>query len=98
MKPHTLHQYRPISKFHADPHFIYITACRDEKKEELHSQYKLTDEDMEQIMKEWSEDLLVPVTDVELSNTNTIGSPMVTFIENVGQSSGTKTKKKQEEI
>jgi hypothetical protein len=53
MTPCTLHQYRPIEKFHADPHFIYITACRDENKEELQSYYKLTDEDMEQITKEW---------------------------------------------
>ena len=26
MTPHTLHHYRPIVKFRADPHFIYITA------------------------------------------------------------------------
>jgi hypothetical protein len=55
MTPHTLHQYRSIAKFHADPHFIYITARRDERKEELQSYYKLTDEDMEQITKEWPE-------------------------------------------
>jgi hypothetical protein len=35
MTPCTLHQYRPIEKFHADPYFIYITARRDENKEEL---------------------------------------------------------------
>jgi hypothetical protein len=29
----TLHQYIPISNFCADPHFIYITAPRDENKE-----------------------------------------------------------------
>jgi hypothetical protein len=32
MTPHTLHQYRPIEKFHTDPHFIYITAHRDENQ------------------------------------------------------------------
>jgi hypothetical protein len=53
MTPNTLHQYRPLAKFHADRHFIYITARRDESKEELQSYYKLTDEDMEEITKEW---------------------------------------------
>jgi hypothetical protein len=63
MTPHTLHQYIPLAKFHADPHFIYITAHRDESKEELQSYYKLTDEDMEQITKEWSEEFLALVDD-----------------------------------
>jgi hypothetical protein len=35
MTPCTLHQNRPIAKFRADPHFIYITARRDENQEEL---------------------------------------------------------------
>jgi hypothetical protein len=35
MTPCTLHQYRPIEKFRVDPHFIYITARRDENHEEL---------------------------------------------------------------
>jgi hypothetical protein len=61
-----------------DPHFIYITARRDEHQEELQSYYKLTDEDMEQITKEWPEEFLVPVTNAELSDTDTIGSPIVT--------------------
>jgi hypothetical protein len=56
MTPHTLHQYRPIAKFCTDPHFIYITAHRDESKEELQYYYKLTDEDMEQITKKWMEE------------------------------------------
>jgi hypothetical protein len=81
----TLHQYRPIAKFHADRHFIYITTRRDESKEELQSYYKLTDEDMEQITKEWLEEFLVPVDDAELSDTDTIGSPIVTRVEHVGQ-------------
>jgi hypothetical protein len=42
------------SKVPCRSHFIYITACRDESKEELQSYYKLTDEDMEEITKEWS--------------------------------------------
>jgi hypothetical protein len=84
MTPCTLHQYRPIAKFHVDPNFIYITVHIDERKEELHSYYKLTKEDMEKITKEWPEEFLVPVADVELFDTDTIGSPMVTQVELVG--------------
>jgi hypothetical protein len=40
---------------------------RDENQEELQSYYKLTDDDMEQITKEWLEEFLVPVVDEELS-------------------------------
>jgi hypothetical protein len=35
MTSQTLHQYKPIEKFCADPYFIYITAHRDENKEDL---------------------------------------------------------------
>jgi hypothetical protein len=35
MTPHALHQYLPIAKLRVDPHFIYITALRDEHQEEL---------------------------------------------------------------
>jgi hypothetical protein len=59
----TLHQYRPLAKFYADLHFIYITACRDERKEELQLYNKLTDDDMEKITKEWPKEFLVPVID-----------------------------------
>jgi hypothetical protein len=72
MTPHTLHQYRPIEKFCTDPHFIYITTHRDKNQEELQSYYKLSDEYMEQITKEWSEELLVPIADEELSEIETI--------------------------
>jgi hypothetical protein len=96
MTPCTLHQYRPLAKFHADPHFIYITTRRDERKEELQSYYKITDEDMEKIMKEWPEEFLVPVDDAELSNPDIIGSPLVTRFEHVGQTSAKKKKKKED--
>jgi hypothetical protein len=33
--------------------YLHHCACRDESKEELQSYYKLTDEDMEEITKEW---------------------------------------------
>jgi hypothetical protein len=42
MTPNTLDRFRPITKFHIDRHFIYITVCGDEHKEELQSYYKLT--------------------------------------------------------
>jgi hypothetical protein len=93
MTSRTLHQHQPIAKFHADPHFIYITARRDEHQERLQSYYKLTNVDMEQIIKDWPEAFLVPISDVDLSDTDTIGSPMVTRAEHVGQSGGTKKQK-----
>jgi hypothetical protein len=83
-------------KFCAYRHFIYIIARRDERKEELQSYYKLTDEDMEEITKEWPVEFLVLVEDVELSKPNIIGSPLVTRVEHVGQSSAKKNKKKEE--
>jgi hypothetical protein len=35
--PNTLHHSRPLMKFSADHHFIYVTARDDEHKEELQS-------------------------------------------------------------
>lgn len=96
MTPNTLHQYKPLEKFCVDRHFIYITARRDESKEELQSYYKLTNEDMEEITKEWLTEFLVPVVDAELSDVDIIGSPLVTRVEHVGQSSAKKKKKKIE--
>jgi hypothetical protein len=78
MIPNTLHQFRPLAKFHADRHFIYITARRDESKEELQSYYKLTNEDMEEITKECSVEFLAPVEQIELSNPDIIKSPLAT--------------------
>jgi hypothetical protein len=78
MNPNTLHTYRPLAKFHTDQHFIYITACRDESKEELQYYYKLTDEYMEDITKEWLAEFLILVEDVELFDPKIIGSPLVT--------------------
>jgi hypothetical protein len=96
MNPNTLHQYIPLEKFHADRHFIYITVCRDERKEELESYHKLTDEDMEEITKECSAEFLVPVEDADLFDANIIGSPFFTRVEHVGQGSAKKKKKKVE--
>jgi hypothetical protein len=96
MTPNTLHTYRPLEKFHADQHFIYITACRDESKYELQSYYKLTNEDMEEITKEWPTKLLVLVEDAEISDPDIIRSPLVNQTEYDGQSIAKKKKKKEE--
>jgi predicted transcriptional regulator len=55
-------------KFCAYRHFIYIIACVDEHKEELQSYYKITEEDLKEITKEWLADLLIPTNPVEMSD------------------------------
>jgi hypothetical protein len=55
-------------KFNVDRHFIYITTRADEHKEQLQSYYKLTEEDLEEITKEWSTDLLIPTNPAEISD------------------------------
>jgi hypothetical protein len=61
MTSNTLHRFRPFVKFHIDRYFIYSIAHGDEHKEEIQSYYKLTEEDMEEITKEWLGDFLIPV-------------------------------------
>jgi hypothetical protein len=53
-------------KFNADRHFIYITVRADEHQEQLQSYYKLTKDDLEDIAKEWSTDLLIPANPIEI--------------------------------
>ena len=96
MNSNNLHTYRPLAKFHVDFHFIYITVHRDESKEEFLSYYKLTDEDMEEITKEWSSKFLVPVEQTKLSDPDIIRSPLVTRIECDGLRNAKKKKKKEE--
>jgi hypothetical protein len=55
-------------KFSTDCHFIYIIACNDEHKQQLQSYYKLTEDDLEEITKEWSADLLVATHLAYMSN------------------------------
>ena len=64
----TLHQFRLLMKFNTDQHFIYITARADEHKQQIQSYYKLTEEELEEITKDWSVDLLIPVDPVEMSD------------------------------
>jgi hypothetical protein len=83
----------PLAKFHVERHFIYITARRDETKEEFYLYYKLTNEDTAEITKEWPEEFLVSVKDAELSDPDIIRIPLVTRNEYDGQSSVNKKKK-----
>jgi hypothetical protein len=54
-------------KFSADHHFIYITVHGDEHKKQLQSYYKLTEDDLEEITKEWSTYLLVAANPIDMS-------------------------------
>jgi hypothetical protein len=68
MTSNTLNWFRPLTKFSADQHFTYITACVDERKQQLQSYYKMMEEDLEEITKDWSVDLLAPANSVDLSD------------------------------
>jgi len=95
MTSNTLHRFKPLAKFHADRHFIYITTREDEHKEELQSYYILIEEDMEEITKEWPAELLVPVKQTEIYDPELIGSPVVTQEEYDAPNSSKKTKKEE---
>jgi hypothetical protein len=66
--PNNIHRFCPLMKFSVDRHFIYITACAHEHKKQLQSYYKLTKEDLEEITKDWSADLLITTDPAEISN------------------------------
>jgi hypothetical protein len=68
MTPNTIHRFRPLMKFNADRNFIYITVRVDEDKQKLQSYYKLMEEDLDEITKKWSVDLLIPADPAEISN------------------------------
>ena len=55
-------------KFSVDLHFTYITTRGDEHKQQLQSYYKLIEDDLEDITKDWSMDLLIPTNPVEISD------------------------------
>jgi hypothetical protein len=92
----TLHKFRPFVKFHADINFIYIIAHRDKHKEVIQSYYKLTEEDLEEITKEWHADLLILVDPTELSDPKLIGILVITREEH--DTPGTSRRKKIEEV
>jgi hypothetical protein len=82
-------------KFNENQHFIYITMRVDEHKEQLQSYYKLTKEDLEEITKDWSVDLLIPTDPVEMSN------PKIDILETTHKehdTPGTNRRKNTEEV
>jgi hypothetical protein len=95
MMSNTLHRFMPLAKFCADRHFIYITARGDEQKEDIHSYYNLAEEDIEEIIKEWPAEFLVPVNQAELSDPDLIRSPVVTQEEYDAPTSSKKKKKEE---
>jgi hypothetical protein len=68
MTLNTLHRFRPLMKFSADRYFIYITARADEHKKQIQSYYKIMEEDLEDITKDCSADLLIPADPAEISD------------------------------
>jgi hypothetical protein len=64
----TLQRFRPLIKFSVDRHFIYLTPRTDEHQEHIQSYYNLVEEDLEEITKEWSPQLLVSADPTEMSN------------------------------
>jgi hypothetical protein len=57
-----------LIKFSTDRHFIYITSCTDGNEKQIQSYYKLTEEELEEITKEWLMDLLIPADPAEISD------------------------------
>jgi hypothetical protein len=68
MTLNTLHQFRPLMKFNADRHFIYITAHANEHKRQIQSYYNLKEEDLKEITKDWLVDLLILADPTEISD------------------------------
>jgi hypothetical protein len=83
-------------KFHGDRHFIYITTHRDEHKEVLQIYYKLMEEDLEEITKEWPAELLIPVDPTELSDPELIGVSVIT--REGHDTPGTNRRRKKKEV
>jgi hypothetical protein len=95
MTLNTLKWFRPLMNFCADQHFIYITTRANENKEELLSYYKLTEEDLEEITKEWSANFLIPIDPTEMSDPK-IDSMEAAHIEH--DTPETNIRKKTEEV
>jgi hypothetical protein len=94
--PNRLHIFRPLMKFSADRHFIYLTPRADEHQEQLQSYYKLTEEYLEDINKEWSTNLLVATNPANILDISSLEAAQDTL----GPSKMQKTKemKKNEEV
>jgi hypothetical protein len=95
MTLNTLHRFRPLMKLYVDRHFIYITVCRDEHKEQLQSYYKITEEDMDEITKECPAEFLIPVGQAEISDPDLIESHVFTREEYDSPSSRKRRRRKR---
>jgi hypothetical protein len=83
-------------KFFVDRHFTYIIVRADEDKEELQLYYKLIKEDLEEITKDWSTELLIPADPTEMSDPEIIDSPETTH--EARDLPGPSRRKKTEEV
>jgi hypothetical protein len=79
-------------KFNADQNFIYITTHANEHKNKLHSHYKMTKEDLEQMTKDWSTNLLIPT---DLAKMSDIENPETTH-DTTGPSKTKNTKESKD--
>jgi hypothetical protein len=95
MTSNTLHRFRPLAKFCTNSYFIYITAHGDEHKEDIESYYKLIEEDIEEITKEWPTEFLVPVKQTKLYDPDLIKILVVTREEYDAPSSSRKKNKEE---
>jgi hypothetical protein len=90
----------PVQAPYEVPHrstlYLYHCMRADESKEELQSYYKLTEEDLEEITKDWPAELLIPADPAELSDPELIDSPEATREEH--DTPGTSRRKKTEEV
>jgi hypothetical protein len=68
MTLNALHWFWSLMNFNADHNFIYIIVRTYKHKKQLQSYYKLTEEDLEEITKEWLVDLLIPVDPTNISD------------------------------
>jgi hypothetical protein len=97
MTPNTLHTIStPHEVLRISTLHLYHYASVDEHKEELQSYYKLIEEDLEEITKDWSAELLIPADPIEMSDPELIGSPETTH--EAKDLPGPNRRKKTEEV
>jgi hypothetical protein len=92
----TLQSFQPLINFSMNHHFIYLTPRADEHQEQIHSYYKMTEEYLEEITKEWSVDLLVSADPTEMSDIDSPGTAQDTL--GPSKTKKAKTTKKTEEV
>jgi hypothetical protein len=96
MTPNTLHRFRPLMKFCVYRNFIYISAHTNENKEELQLYYNLIEEDLKEITKDWSVELLILADPAKILDPELIGSLETTH--EAKDTPGPIRRKKNEEV